>query len=118
SRKRNIDIILTAQRDIMIDKTLRILSKEIRPMLNYEKTIMAVFEKLNEDRSRLIGYVKNPIQIASQYYDTKEVVQFATNELIYKELSKLNDEDKKTNIEFVFTNKRDRKSALEYFNID
>lgn len=114
SRKNNVEVVLTAQRDIMIDKTLRILaSKILKPILSEDKSKMIIYEEIEPEKFAYRYYIMNPIQIIQGIYDTNEKVKVVNELDIEESLSKLSREDILTNIQFLYKNKKDRERMLK-----
>ncbi|NMC61214.1 MAG: hypothetical protein GYA51_17805, partial [Candidatus Methanofastidiosa archaeon] len=122
SRKNDIDIILTAQRDIMIDKTTRILSTIIlKPLFDKKRNLMIIYKQSGSkmDDYEFFRYIRNQIQKVQGLYETKEIVKVCYDNAIIEELKKLkNKEDLQTNINFLYRNKKERQAVLKEFGLD
>lgn len=122
SRKNDIDIILTAQRDIMIDKTTRMLSTIIlKPLFDKKRNLMIIYKQSGSkmDDYEFFRYIRNPIDKIKGFYETKEIVKICYDNAIIEELKKLkNKEDLQTNINFLYRNKKERQAVLKEFGLD
>lgn len=93
SRKLNLDIILTCQYYTMIPKSIRELSQIVEVWYSKRYDILYVaFQKIN-DEAKSVEYemykVHGAVKLAKDLYDTKEIVAFASDMEIAKEIIKL-----------------------------
>jgi len=112
SRKLNLDIILTCQYYTMIPKSIRELSQLVEVWYNKKFDILYVaFKNENSENQWDLFHVENAVKTAKDYYDTKEIVSFASNEEIAKEIIKIskNKDDINKNIEFFTQSEQKRK---------
>lgn len=118
SRKKNLDIIITAQYYTMIPKSIRELS--VNFLVQYDKKRDILFvgkERIDEQRKEVVYdkyYVRNAVKQSKDYYDTREVVSFASEKDIAREILKYSktDDDIEKNVQFYSTSKQARKDML------
>ena len=106
SRKKDIEIILTAQYYSMIPLLIRSLSQLIE--VNYYNRIDVLKIIItNCDGISKTKYIKEAVKKVKSLYDTKEVVKIPTDNAIIEELKSFNlsKEDLDMNLYFLFKNK-------------
>lgn len=91
SRKNDIDIIITAQRFNIVDKTIRQLAWIVKPRVVSNILIYRVGREYRyRFRTKYIRYIRN-VRRFYKYYDTAQVVEPADAEILVCVLSELDE---------------------------
>lgn len=115
SRKKNVEMILTAQYYTMISKLIRTLSTIVNVFYVKERNAILCYFVFNAESTQQRVYKKVLTQVDSLFdeYDTEEVVKFPTFESLIEEIATFSKtkSDIEQNIYAIFSSKSERKNA-------
>lgn len=118
SRKLNIDLILTAQYYTFVPKSIRELGQLTEVWYSKTSDILYVAFRKNSENEEWETYkIRNAVKIVKKLdlYDTNEIVAFASEAEIAREIATICklDSDIKRNVEMITTSDKRRKKLIE-----